>query len=217
MPPNSEREDASERKRAADILRKLKKLVPDARMVLHFSSPWECLVAVELSAQCTDVQVNKVTKELFKKYRSLEEYVSARSADFEKDIFSTGFYKNKTKNILAAARMINQRFSGRVPSTMSDLLAVPGVARKTANVILGNCYGVVEGIAVDTHVSRLSRRFGLTEAQNPNKIEKDLMALFPRKEWFSLTYYLIEYGRRHCTARTRDHSNCPLAQHEVNP
>ena len=183
-------------------------------MILNFSTPWECLVAVQLSAQCTDMQVNRVTAKLFKKYRTLEDYVYAKPEDFEKDIFSTGFYKNKTKNILAAARVIHEDFGGRVPSTMCEILTVPGVARKTANVVLGNCYGVVEGIAVDTHVKRLTHRFGLTKARDPNKIEKDLMGLFPQKEWFSLTYYLIEYGRRYCTARTSDHSNCPLRQFE---
>lgn len=202
------------KKRAARILAQLKKIVPGAKMILHYSNPWECLVAVMLSAQCTDVQVNKVTEKLFKKYRTLDDYLSARQRDLEKDIFSTGFYKNKTKHILAAARVVKERFDGRVPSEMDSLLTLHGVARKTANVVLGNCFGVVEGIAVDTHVTRLSRRLGLTRHTDPNKIEKDLMGLFSRKEWFLLTYYLIEYGRRYCTARVKDHSDCPLSEFE---
>lgn len=215
MSLNSERVRAVERRRAAKILAALKKIVPGAGMILHYSNPWECVVAVMLSAQCTDVQVNKVTEKLFKKYKTLDDYLSVRPFDFEKDIFSTGFYKNKTKHILAAARVIKERFGGRVPATMNELLTLPGVARKTANVVLGNSFGVVEGIAVDTHVARLSRRLALTRHSDPNKIEKDLMGLFSRKEWFLLTYYLIEYGRRHCTARVKDHSNCPLKECEL--
>ncbi|MBI4268401.1 endonuclease III [Candidatus Uhrbacteria bacterium] len=203
------------KQKAKRILRELKKLVPDARMILNYSNPWECLVAVQLSAQCTDVQVNKVTGKLFKKYRTFTDYLDADPRQFEKDIFSTGFYKNKTKNILAAARIVQREFGGRVPGTMNELVCVPGVARKTANVVLGNCYGVFEGVAVDTHVRRLSRLFGLTKHTDPNTIEKDLMALFPQKDWFSLTYYFIEYGRRFCSARIKDHTKCPLAHYEV--
>lgn len=201
--------------RAARILAQLKKILPGAGMILQYSNPWECVVAVMLSAQCTDVQVNKVTEKLFKKYPTLDDYLSAQARVFEKDIFSTGFYKNKAKHILAAAYVVKEQFGGRVPSTMHELLTLPGVARKTANVVLGNCFEVVEGIAVDTHVARLSHRFGLTKHADPNKIEKDLMGLFPQKEWFSLTYYLIEYGRRHCTARVKNHSLCPLAEYEA--
>ena len=201
--------------RAQEILRALKKLHPQARMILRYSNPWECLLAVMLSAQCTDVMVNTVTEKLFNKYPTLDDYVRAKPKEFEKDIFSTGFYRNKTKNVLAAARMVKEEFGGRVPRTMPELLRIPGVARKTANVTLGNCYGVVEGIAVDTHVKRLSKRLGLTKHADPHKIETDLMNLFPRNEWFPLTYYLIEYGRRHCTARKKDHSTCPLAAFEV--
>ncbi len=203
--------ERSRKQRAQSLLKRIKKVVPDAKMLLKYSNPWECLVAVMLSAQCTDVQVNKVTERLFRKYRSIDEYASARPREFEKDIYSTGFYRNKTKHILAAANMILDAYGGVVPKTMKELLVLPGLGRKTANVVLGNCYGVVEGIAVDTHVKRLSRVFGLTKHADPNKIEQDLMRLFPKSEWFALTYYLIEYGRRYCTAKPHNHANCPLA------
>ncbi|MDO8490308.1 MAG: endonuclease III [bacterium] len=201
---------ADQKVRARSILKALKKLIPDAGMMLRYSSDWECLVAVMLSAQCTDVMVNKVTEKLFKKYRVLDDYLRAKHREFEKDIYSTGFYRNKTKNILAAAKMIKNDFGGEVPNTMSEILRIPGVARKTASVVLGNCFGVVEGIAVDTHVKRLSRLLGLTKQSDPNKIERDLMKLFDRKDWFLVTYYLIEYGRRYCPAKRHNHIQCPL-------
>ncbi len=201
--------------RAQEILRILKKLFPDAGMVLKYRTPWECLVAVQLSAQCTDRQVNKVTAALFKKYRSLDDYVKAKPRQFEHDIYSTGFYRNKTRNILAAAKMVKKQFGGRVPRTMEEMLTIPGVARKTANVVLGNAYGVVEGIAVDTHVRRMALKLGLTTHTDPKKIEKDLMALFPKKEWFRLTYRLIEYGRNYSPAHKKDHSHEPLAAYYV--
>lgn len=207
---------AEKQARGRAILRALKKIVPDARMILHFSNPWECLVAVQLSAQCTDIMVNRVTAQLFKKYRSLDDYLQADPRQFERDIFSTGFYRNKTRNILAAARTVSERYGGRVPRTMAELVIIPGVARKTANVVLGNCYGVVEGIAVDTHVRRLGRRLALTKHTDPNKIETDLCRLFLKKDWFDLTYYLIEYGRRYCTARVKNHSLCPLSRFETS-
>ena len=199
--------DRGEKLRARRILRALKKLVPDARMALRYKNNWELLVAVILSAQCTDKKVNEVTATLFKKYRKLDDYVSAKREEFEEDIYSTGFYRNKAKNILAAARIVKERFGGRIPRTMEDMLTLPGVSRKTANVVLGNAYGVVEGVAVDTHVARLARRFGLTRHTDPKKIEADLMELYPKSEWFMLTYYFIEYGRRHCPARA---AHCPL-------
>lgn len=201
---------ANERARARLLLKKLKVVIPQAKMTLQYSNPWECLVAVMLSAQCTDVQVNKVTEKLFKKYRTLDAYVRARPEEFEKDIYSTGFYRTKTRHILATARVIRSVFGGKVPGTMKDLLLLPGVARKTANVVLGNCFGVIDGIAVDTHVARLSRVLGLTRETDPTKIEKDLMALFPKSEWFYLTYRLIEYGRNYCTAKAHAHDLCPL-------
>lgn len=170
------------------------------------------MVAVQLSAQCTDKKVNEVTAKLFKKYRTLDDYVRAQPREFERDIRSTGFYRTKTKNILAAAQMVKERWHGKLPRTMKEMLEIPGVARKTANVVLGNVYGVVEGIAVDTHVRRLTRAWGLTTQTDPDKIERDLMALFPKKEWFALTYRIIEYGRTYAPATKKDHSTEPLAK-----
>lgn len=202
--------DSSQRKqRALTILYELKKLHPNAGMILKYTNPWELLVAVQLSAQCTDVQVNKVTEKLFKKYQKLDDYLNAKKKIFEHDIFSTGFYKNKTKNILAAAKMIKEKFHGNIPKTMKEMLMIPGVGRKTANVVLGNAYGIVEGIAVDTHVHRVSRVLGLTAETTPEKIEQDLMAVLPKKEWFTWTYRMIDYGRKYCTARCK-HDKCPL-------
>src|SRR3989344_1159178 len=180
------------KKRARIVVRELKKLFPHAGMMLRYSNNWELLVAVMLSAQCTDKKVNEVTASLFKKYRTLDEYVHSTPREFEKDIYSTGFYRNKTKNILAAAKMIKKEYDGKIPRTMGEILKIPGVARKTANVVLGNAYGVVEGISVDTHVRRLSRLLELTKENAPEKIERDLMEIFPQSEWFNLTYRFIE-------------------------
>ncbi len=201
---------AARRERAELVNCELQKMYPRARCVLNYSNPWELVVAVQLSAQCTDAQVNKVTPALFARYPQLVDYVHARASDFERDIFSTGFYRNKARNILAAARMVSERFGGEVPRTMGELLELPGVARKTANVVLGNAYGVIDGIAVDTHVGRLAQVLGLTRAKMPEKIEQDLMRLLPREEWFVFTYRLIEYGREYCVARRHDHARCPL-------
>lgn len=200
------------KKRAAKIVAVLKKLFPRAHIALRYSNNWELLVAVELSAQCTDKKVNEVTAGLFKKYRTLNDYARAKPKEFERDIYSTGFYRAKTKNILAAAKMVQEKFGGKIPKTMEEILSIPGVARKTANVVLGNAYGVVEGIAVDTHVGRLSKLFGLTDHTDPVKIERDLMAILPKKEWFSFTYRLIGYGRKYCVARKHEHEKCPLAK-----
>src|SRR3989344_3544546 len=155
--PNS----ALKKQRARKILAALKKLFPRARIVLTYKDPWELLVAVVLSTQCTDKKVNEVTEKLFKKYRRLADYARARTKEFEHDIRPTGFYRAKTKNILAAAKVVKEKFKGRIPRTMDEILTIPGVGRKSANVILGNAYGVVEGIAVDTHVRRLSQQLGL--------------------------------------------------------
>jgi endonuclease III len=192
------------------ILRELKKLFPKAEIALTYSNNWELMVAVQLSAQCTDKRVNIVTPVLFKKYPRLIDYCDADPAEFEKDIHSTGFFRNKTKNILAAAKMVKEKFGGEIPRTMEEILTIPGVARKTANVVLGNAYGVVDGIAVDTHVMRLAQKLGLTKHTDPVRIERDLMAAIPKKEWFAFTYRLIDYGRTYCVARPHDHANCPL-------
>ncbi len=201
--------------RAVEIQGILKKLFPDAGIMLRFRTPWECMVAVQLSAQCTDKKVNEITPRLFKKYPKLADYIHADSKEFERDIFQSGFYRNKTKNILAAARMIQEKWGGKLPHTMAEMLTIPGVARKTANVVLGSVYGVVEGIAVDTHVFRLARQWGLSEGKNPVQVERDLMKIFPEKDWFTLTYRMIEYGRKYSPARKRDHSDEPLAKYYI--
>ncbi len=201
--------------RGRTILLRLSHLLPGAGMVLQFHNHWELLVAVELSAQCTDKKVNEVTKQLFARYPTLDDYVSADPSEFERYIFSTGFYRNKTKNILAAARMVKQEFHGVVPQTMAEMLTIPGVARKTANVVLGNAYGIVSGIAVDTHVKRFARLFGLSDETDPNKIERDLMEVLPEAQWFHATYLFIEYGRQYCPARCR-HETCPLREYIVS-
>lgn len=179
-------------------------------MALHFNTHWELLVAVMLSAQCTDKKVNEVTEVLFKKYKTLEAYVRADPIQFEQDIRQTGFYKNKAKHILASARIVREQCNGVVPNTMEALLSLPGVARKTANVVLGNAFGIVEGIAVDTHVRRFAIRFNLTDSKDPTVIEQDLMALLPKKDWFLFTYRVIEYGRQIAPARVYDISKDPL-------
>lgn len=193
------------------ILKLLKKNYPHAKIILKYGNPLELLVSVVLSAQCTDVMVNKVTERLFKKYTTITDYVNADPKEFEQDIKSTGFYHNKTKNILAAAKLINDKFYGKIPKTMDEMLTVPGVARKTANVVLGNAYRIVEGIAVDTHVLRLSGRLGLVEKDaDPVKTEKQLMEVIPREDWFKVTYLLIDHGRAVCRAQNPDCKNCIL-------
>lgn len=202
------------RKRAKFILSELKKMFPNTKMFLNYGTDWELLVAVELSAQCTDKKVNEITMRLFKKYPTLDDYVTANPKEFEQDIFQSGFYRNKTKNILTAATMVKHVFHGEIPKTMGEILTIPGVARKTANVVLGNAYGVVEGIAVDTHVKRLVNVFGLTQEVDPVRIEKILMEIIPRKDWLQFTYLFIEYGRMYCTARKHDETKCPLGHYQ---
>ncbi len=204
----------NQKSKARAVIRLLRKRFPHAGIVLHYQNPWELMVAVQLSAQCTDKKVNEVTEKLFKKYQTLDDYARADRQTFERDIHATGFYRNKTKNILAAAKMLKEEFGGRLPRTMDELLRLPGVGRKTANVVLGNVYGVTDGIAVDTHVRRLSRRLGLTHHSDPEKIERDLMRIVPKKDWFTLTYLLIDYGRASCPARRHDHEKCLLRKYE---
>ena len=199
-------------KKSAQTLKILKKLFPHPKIALNYSSNWELFVSVVLSAQCTDKKVNEVTEKLFKQYRKLDDYVKAKQKDFEKDIRPTGFYRNKAKNILAAAKELKERFGGKMPKTMAEMLTLPGIGRKSANVILGNAYGVVEGIAVDTHVRRLSKKLGLTKHDDPVKIERDLMEIIPKKDWFEFTYLLIDYGRKYCVARPHKHEECPLSK-----
>lgn len=198
--------------RACALDRTLKRLFPDVGMALTYSNHWELLVAVILSAQCTDKKVNEVTARLFKKYRTLDDYCAADPAEFERDIHATGFFRAKTKNVLAAALVVRDQFGGELPRTMAEMLTIPGVARKTANVVLGNAYGIVEGLAVDTHVKRFAIRFDLTDHTDPVKIERDLMALLPKKDWLGFTYRAIEYGRQIAPARKYDTINDPLVK-----
>lgn len=190
-------------------MRVLEKLYPDPKIALHYKKPWELLVAVVLSAQCTDKKVNEVTEKLFKKYRTLDDYVNAKPSEFEHDIRATGFYHAKTKNILAAAKVLKNNFSGKIPKTIAEITTIPGVGRKTANVVLGELYGASEGIAVDTHVIRLSQLFGLTKNTDATKIEQDLMQIVPKKDWVRFSHMMILYGREYCKARCK-HTDCPL-------
>ncbi len=199
--------------RAKKILKVLKELFPNITgTALKYTNPWELLVATILSAQTTDKQVNKVTEKLFKKYPTLQDYAKANLNEFQKDISSIGFYKNKAKFILEAAKMIEEKFNGKVPDTMQELLELPGVARKTANVILSNAFGKIEGIAVDTHVKRFAQKFELTDHSDPEKIEQDLMKIVPKKDWSNWTHRLIEYGRQICPARKHECQNHPLTK-----
>jgi endonuclease III len=200
-----------EKSRAGEIFAILKKEYPDAKIALTYGNNWELLVATELSAQCTDKKVNEVTPALFKKYPTVADYAMADSAEFEKDIHSTGFYHNKTKNILGAARMVLSDYGGEIPNTMAEIIKLPGVARKTANIVLGNAFGVVNGIAVDTHVLRLSHRLGFTDRKTPEQVERDLMALLPPEEWFKSTYLLIEHGRNVCAAKKARCDICAIS------
>jgi endonuclease-3 len=199
--PKLSSRDPAER-RFPVIYRRLKREYPDARCALNYSNPHEMLFATILSAQCTDAMVNKVTSKLFKKYRTLEDYAGADAVELQQDIKPTGFFRQKAKNIQASARLLLSEFGGQVPSSMKELTKLPGAARKTANIVLGNSFGKVEGIAVDTHVRRLSQRLGLTSHTDPDKIEQDLMKLVPKSKWFPLTYLFIEHGRAVCKAPT---------------
>lgn len=198
------------RQRIHKLDRALKKLFPRAAIELNYKTPWELLVAVQLSAQCTDKMVNRITEKLFKKYKTLNAYIKAKPKEFEQDIKSSGFYKNKTKNILAAATMVKKEFGGSVPRTMEEMLALPGVARKTATVVLKEAYGITAGVTVDTHVIRFVHRFDLSDHRDPVKIERDLMELLPKKEWSAFTHRVIHYGRYLAPARTYDTAKDPL-------
>ncbi len=204
-------ETAAEKKKRADkVFRALAKTYPDAKIALRYENNIQLLVAVILSAQCTDKKINEVTIALFKKYKTAHDFASADPRIFEKEIYQTGFYRAKAKNIIAACKKIEAEFGGKLPHTMNEILMLPGVARKTANVVLGNAYGVVEGIAIDTHMIRLSQRLGFTKNTDPVKIEKDFMELFPKKDWFKLTYRLINHGRAICIAQKPKCARCPL-------
>jgi len=193
------------------IIKRLRKEYPVLKSALNFRSPFELLVATILSAQTTDLQVNKVTEKLFRKYKKLDDYLNVSPEEFTQDVRSVNFFNNKAKNILASARMITERFGGRVPKSMEELVMLPGVARKTANIILYNAYGITDGIAIDTHVKRLAKRLGLTVYDDPVKIEQDLMAITPKIVWGDLTHILIAHGRAVCRARKPRHDKCAIA------
>ena len=202
--------------RAPHVIRRLKRAYPDATVALRFSNPLECLVATILSAQCTDERVNQVTEKLFREYRRPEDYLRAPAEELAADIKPTGFFNQKTKAIRGACQLLVEEFGGEVPSSMDELIKLPGVARKTANIVQGNSYPERHrrdrqaGIAVDTHVRRVSRRLGFTQEEDPDKIERDLMGLLRRKDWFPFTYVLIEHGRKVCRAPTPRCEECPV-------
>jgi endonuclease-3 len=197
------------RKRVKDIIKILSKEIPDSRIALKFSNPLELLIATILSAQCTDVRVNQVTADLFKKHRSAKDYAEANLAELEEDIRPTGFYRNKAKSIQRSCQELVKRFGGNVPKTLEELVTLPGVGRKTANVILGNAFGT-PGIVVDTHVHRVSRRIDLTKNDDPVKIEFDLMEIVPQEEWTHFSNLLVWHGRRTCVARKPLCGICPI-------
>jgi endonuclease-3 len=199
--------------RAPQVIRILERAYPEAKVALKFANPLEMLVATILSAQCTDERVNMVTqgpKGLFRKYRRPQDYLKVPESELAADIRPTGFFNQKTKAIRGACRRIVEEYEGKVPDTMEEIITLPGVARKTGNIVLGNSYGVVEGIAVDTHVRRVAQRLGFTENKDPDKVERDLMDVVPRPKWFPFTYVLIEHGRAVCKAPTPRCEVCPV-------
>src|SRR4026208_2554143 len=189
------------KKRTRDIIRRLKRAYPGAKCSLNHSNPFELLVATILSAPCTDERVNLVTADLFRKYRKPEDYLKVAPRELEKDIQSTGFFRNKTKSIQGTSRVLTEQYHGEVPHTMEELLELPGVARKTANVVLGNAFAIRSGVVVDTHVTRLSHRLGLTQQKTAEKIEQDLIQIVPKKDWVIFSHLLIAHGRNTCKAR----------------
>jgi endonuclease-3 len=202
--------DDSIEERAPEIIRILSETYPDAKVALRFSNPLEMLVATILSAQCTDEKVNEVTETLFAKYRTCEDYLRVPEDELKRDIKPTGFFNQKALSIREACRRMVEVYDGKVPDTMEGLITLRGVARKTANIVLGNAYGTVVGIAVDTHVKRVGNRLGFTQQSDPDKIEQDLMRLIPKERWFDFTYVLIDHGRQVCVARRPKCEICPV-------
>ena len=202
--------EAQNKKRVEKIINLLKKEYPSIKLALKFNNPLELLVATILSAQCTDERTNRVTENLFKKYKNVEDYAKADLKIFEQDIKQTGFYKNKAKNIISACSQVIEKFKGKVPKTMEELTTLPGVGRKTANVVLTFAFGKTEGISVDTHVRRLSQRLGLSKNNDPNKIEQDLMKIIPKKDWGNFSCLLMEHGRKICLAKKPFCEKCIL-------
>jgi len=202
---------ADAKKHAARIVRRLAKAYPNAECALEFRTPLQLLVATILSAQCTDRRVNLVTKDLFRKYRTAADFAAAPLPELEKAIQSTGFFRNKARNIKACCQQLVDRFEGEVPEEMESLVGLPGVGRKTANVVRGTAFGVASGVVVDTHVTRIAHRLGLTEQTDAVKIERDLMELIPRSQWIDFSHRLIHHGRQICVARRPKCGECPLA------
>ena len=199
-------------KRIVDIIKILRKNYPRSRTALHHNSPFEILISTILSAQCTDKRVNKITPVLFKKYKTARGFARAKKPVLEQEIRSIGFYRSKAKNIIAASKKIIKDFGGVVPDNMQDLITLAGVARKTANIVLSSGFKKTEGIAVDTHVKRLSKRLGLSKEPDPNKIEQDLMKIVPKKDWLDLNYMIVDHGRANCHARKPLCGKCALAK-----
>lgn len=193
-----------------EILPLLKKQYSNAKCALNFKNPLELLIATILSAQCTDERVNMVTEKLFKKYKNVKEFANANLQEFEKDIYSTGFYRNKAKNILGTANIIYKKHKGKVPKDFEELLKLPGVARKTANCVMGNAFNIPTGVVVDTHVSRITQKLGLTKNKDPKKIEEDLIKLLPKEEWINFSHMIIWHGRKVCIARRPKCEICSL-------
>ncbi len=200
------------REKLGKITKLLSRQYPEAKTALEYGNPLEMLVSTILSAQCTDAKVNEVTEVLFRKYRTAKDYAHADLRTLEGEIRQTGFFRNKAKNIKAASALLIERFGGEVPRTMEEMMSLPGVARKTANIVLQNAYGIVDGIAVDTHVRRLSQRLGLSKNKDPNKIEQDLMTIVPRRDWVLISDLLIWHGRRVCKAPKPKCENCALSK-----
>jgi len=200
----------NKKERTAEIIKRLKKAYPDAHCALNHTNPFELLIATILSAQCTDRQVNIVTADLFRKFRKPQDYLDVSQEELEKEIRSIGFFRSKAKNIRAASEKIITEFGGKVPDSMDELLRLNGVGRKTANVVLGNAFGIASGVVVDTHVERLSQRLGLTKNKTPDKIERDLEKLVPKKDWVMFSHWLIFHGRQICQARKPKCTECVL-------
>ena len=210
----AKREQLEERKaRLREIIRRLKRAYPGAKCSLNHSNPFELLIATILSAQCTDDRVNIVTADLFRKYTKPEDYLKVSPRELEKDIQSTGFFRNKTKSIQGTSKTLIEEYGGEVPQTMDELLELPGVARKTANVVLGNAFGIKAGVVVDTHVTRLSHRLNFTQEKTAEKIEQDLIEIVPRKEWVIFPHLMIYHGRKICKARTPLCEECTIEKH----
>jgi endonuclease-3 len=207
----AKRESMEELKvRVRDVIRRLKRAYPDAKCSLNHSNPFELLIATILSAQCTDERVNIVTADLFRKYKKPEDYLKVSPRELEKDIQSTGFFRNKTKSIQGTSKLLTEQYGGVVPHTMEELLELPGVARKTANVVLGNAFEIKAGVVVDTHVTRLSHRLDFTQAKTAEKIEEDLIQIVPKKDWVMFPHLMIAHGRKICKARNPLCDQCPV-------